>query len=62
MNEQEEYELRMKIRLGLNRVSEKLIDRVKHEGVELVCGDSQGNIVRVRASNLTQILTSRIQV
>lgn len=59
MNEQEEYELRMKIRLGLNRVSEKLIDRIKYEGVELVCGDMQGNIVRVKASNLTQYLTER---
>ena len=59
MSERDEYELRLKIKLGLERVSEKLIARVRNDGVELVCGDAEGNIIHVHAANITKIITSR---
>lgn len=60
MNEQEEFELRYKIKQGLDLVSQRLISRVKNEGVELVCADNKGQIFRVKASNLSQVVTVRI--
>ncbi len=61
MNEQEEFELRAKIKQGLELVSEKLIDKIKNEGAELVCADEKGQIYRVKASNLSQTVAPRMR-
>ncbi len=60
MNEQEEFEMRAKIKKGLDLVSEKLIDKIKNEGAELVCADEKGKIFRVKASNLSQVVVRRV--
>jgi|WetSurMetagenome_2_1015567.scaffolds.fasta_scaffold503942_2 hypothetical protein len=52
MNEQEVLELRSKIRQGLLLVSQRLVERSKRQGNELVCADETGRIYRIKGSDI----------
>jgi|WetSurMetagenome_2_1015567.scaffolds.fasta_scaffold1839659_2 hypothetical protein len=52
MNEQEVLELRNKIRYGLTIVSQRLVEKTKRLGSELVCADDTGKIYRIKCSDI----------